>query len=112
MVSACADAHSACRASRAPVARSARSPATSSCVNGNPPHQPRGAGSLVEFRAGLPSTESPAGVSNRSMRGSFEPDAQPGKRCGVRAVRVAVAKRRVVPGKMTRSYWRRKGVEL
>ena len=36
------------------------------------------------------------------MRGSFEPIAQPGKRRGVRAVRVAVAKRRVAPGKMTR----------
>ena len=47
------------------------------------------------------------------MRGSSEPAAQPGKRRGVCArVRVAVAKRRVVPGKMTRSYWRRKEVEL
>ena len=111
MVSACADAHSACRASRAPVARSARTPATSSCVNGTATST-AGRGVAGGVPTGLPSTESPAGVSNRSMRGSFEPDAQPGKRRGVRAVRVAVAKRRVVPGKMTRSYWRRKEVEL
>ena len=45
------------------------------------------------------------------MRGSFEPAAHPGKRRGVRAVRVAVAKRRVAPGKMTRSHWWREEVE-
>ena len=41
---------------------------------------------------------------------SFESAAQPGKRPGMRAMRDAVAKRRVsAPGKMTRSYlWRQR----